>query len=53
MAKRSTNFTGHKPMKAQHMVSIAQWLGMTDEEIKAMAERMQQRINEQKDRRNG
>ena len=30
--KRSVNFTGRKPMKASHVLSIANWLGMSDAE---------------------
>lgn len=32
MAKRSVNFTGRKPMKAAHVLSIANWLGMSEAE---------------------
>lgn len=35
MAKRSTNFTGKKPMKTKHIFSLMQWVGMSDEEIRA------------------
>ncbi len=35
MAKRSTNFTGKKPIKGSHVLSLMQWVGMTDAEIKA------------------
>ena len=34
MAKRSTNFTGKKPMKGSHVLNLMRWVGMTDEEIK-------------------
>lgn len=38
MSKRSTNFNGgKKPMKATHVLSLMQWVGMTDAEIKAAA----------------
>lgn len=47
MAKRSVNFTGRKPMKASHIVSIAEWLGMSNDEIKAMAEDLKKRITDQ------
>ncbi len=30
--KRSVNFTGRKPMKASHVLSIANWLGMSEAE---------------------
>jgi len=39
MAKRSTNFTGKKPMKTNHVIDMMRWVGMTDEEIKAALER--------------
>lgn len=34
--KRSVNFTGRKPMKASHVVSIGTWLGMTDNEMRVV-----------------
>ena len=43
--KRSTNFSGYTTKdrrRAGHdMHSIASWLGMSDDDIRAMAERMQ------------
>lgn len=42
MAKRSTNFTGRKPVKARHTLSLMQWVGMTDEEIKEAIARQKQ-----------
>ncbi len=41
MAKRSTNFTGKKPIKGSHVLDLMRWVGMTDEEIKAALEREQ------------
>lgn len=35
MAKRSTNFTGRKPMKARHVLSLMEWVGMTEAEQRA------------------
>ena len=36
MAKRSTNFNGgKKPIKGSHVLSLMQWVGMSDAEIKA------------------
>lgn len=35
MSKRSTTFTGRKPMKVRHVLDLMRWVGMTDEEIKA------------------
>jgi hypothetical protein len=36
MAKRSTNFNGgKKPIKPASVLSLMQWVGMTDEEIQA------------------
>jgi hypothetical protein len=35
MAKRSTNFTGRKPMRANHMLDLMTWIGMTDAEIRS------------------
>jgi DnaJ-class molecular chaperone len=34
MGKRSTNFTGRKPMKARHVLSLMDWVGMSEEEIR-------------------
>lgn len=39
MSKRSVNFTGRKPMKAGHILSMMEWLGMTEEEIRGAIER--------------
>lgn len=39
MSKRSVNFTGRKPMKANHILSMMEWLGMTEEEIRAAVTR--------------
>jgi hypothetical protein len=43
MAKRSTNFTGKKPIKGSHVLSLMQWVGMTDAEIKAALEKKRAR----------
>ena len=40
MAKRSTNLNGgKKPIKGSHVLSLMQWVGMTDDEIRAALER--------------
>lgn len=39
MSKRSTNFTGKKPIKGSHVLSLMQWVGMSDAEIKAALEK--------------
>lgn len=40
MAKRSTNFNGgKKPIKGSHVLSLMQWVGMTEAEIRAAIER--------------
>jgi hypothetical protein len=39
MAKRSTNFTGKKPIKGRHVLSLMEWVGMTEEEIMAALSR--------------
>ena len=39
MTKRSTNFTGKKPIKGGHMLDLMRWVGMTDAEIKAALEK--------------
>ena len=38
MTKRSTNFTGKKPIKGSRVLSLMQWVGMSDAEIKAALE---------------
>lgn len=35
MPKRSTNFTGKKPIKGSHVIDLMRWVGMTDAEIRA------------------
>lgn len=42
MSKRSTNFTGKKPMKASHVLSLMQWVGMSDDEIRAAVTEQQE-----------
>lgn len=39
MSKRSTNFTGKKPIKGRHVLSLMEWVGMTEAEIKAALEK--------------
>ena len=40
MSKRSTNFNGgKKPIKGRHVLDLMRWVGMTDAEIKAAAEK--------------
>ena len=43
MAKRSTNFTGKKPIKGSHVLDLMRWVGMTEAEIRAALEREQKR----------
>lgn len=35
MTKRSTNFTGRKPMKAGHILDLMSWVGMSQAEQRA------------------
>lgn len=35
--KRSVNFTGRKPMRADHIVSILDWLGISEAEKRVIA----------------
>ena len=52
MAKRSTNFNPRRPkISGGDMLNLAQWLGMTDEEIRAMTERHQERIKQAKEKK--
>lgn len=47
MAKRSTNFNPRHPrIGASDLLGVATWLGMTDEEIRAMAERHAERVRQ-------
>ena len=39
MSKKSTNFTGKKPIKGRHVLDLMAWVGMTDAEIKAALEK--------------
>lgn len=36
MTKRSTNFTGKKAPRPSHVHSLAQWVGMTEEEVRGV-----------------
>jgi hypothetical protein len=44
MAKRSTNFTGKKPIKGSHVLSLMEWVGMTDAEMKAALEKAKKEV---------
>lgn len=40
MSKRSTNFNGgKKPIKGKHVLSLMEWVGMSEAEIKAALEK--------------